>query len=164
MRLHVVPIQLPALRERGDDILAIARDFLRTCAKEEGKKFSSFSAEVEVLLARYRWPGNVRQLQNVIRNITVLHDDVEVRLEHLPPPLNTALSDTELTELVAAARPGAAADGATDLTVKPLAQVEREAIERAIAMAGGNIPRAAALLDVSPSTIYRKKQVWDSMD
>lgn len=163
-RLHVVPIQLPALRERGDDILAIARDFLRTCANEEGKKFSSFSAEVEVLLARYRWPGNVRQLQNVIRNITVLHDDVEVRLEHLPPPLNTALSDTELTELVAASRPGADNDAGTDLAVKPLAQVEREAIERAIAMADGNIPRAAALLDVSPSTIYRKKQVWDAMD
>ncbi len=92
-RLHVVPLHLPPLRARGDDILIIAHHFLTTYAKEEGKSFSEFSPEVEVMLRRYTWPGNVRQLQNVIRNITVLHDDSKVTRNHLPPPLNTVLSE-----------------------------------------------------------------------
>ncbi|MES9857096.1 MAG: sigma 54-interacting transcriptional regulator [Sedimenticola sp.] len=92
-RLHVVPLHLPPLRARGDDILIIAHHFLTTYAKEEGKSFSELSPEVEVMLRRYTWPGNVRQLQNVIRNITVLHDDSKVTRNHLPPPLNTVLSE-----------------------------------------------------------------------
>lgn len=164
-RLHVVPIQMPPLRERGDDVVNIARRFLLDFAAEEGKRFQRFEPEVEVVLARYEWPGNVRQLQNVIRNITVLHDDDTVRLEHLPPPLNEALgrsaSLTASRSLVPDAEPQIDGVG-QPASIRPLAQVEREAIEEAIAAADGNIPKAAALLQVSPSTIYRKKQVWDA--
>lgn len=160
-RLHVVPMHLPPLRERGDDITAIARHFLAKYAAEEGKGFHAYSPEVEVILNRYNWPGNVRQLQNVIRNIVVLHDDEMVRQYHLPPPLDNALDEQELSRL---AQPVPQNETAPliEQPVKPLATVEREAIERAIELCGGNIPRAAGLLEVSPSTIYRKKQTWES--
>ncbi len=160
-RLHVVPIQLPALRERGDDIMAIARHFLLSYTEEEGKPFRSFSPEVEVMLRRYAWPGNVRQLQNVIRNIVVLHSEEQVQTCHLPPPLDQVLNQHELSQLP---QPPSKPDqtAAAEQPIRPLATVERETIERAIAMCGGNIPKAAGLLEVSPSTIYRKKQAWES--
>ena len=87
-RLHVIPIPLPALRERGDDVLQIAREFLRQFAAEEGKAFVGFSHEAEQILRDYEWPGNVRQLQNVIRNIVVLHNGEQVLPAMLPAPLN----------------------------------------------------------------------------
>ena len=160
-RLHVVPLHLPPLRERSDDIMEIAEEFLTTYAKEESKGFKSFTPEVEVILRRYNWPGNVRQLQNVIRNIVVLHDDQNVTLAHLPTPLNISLNKNELSHLVQTKQAVESADCPQYEPIKPLAIVEREAIERAIDTCNGNIPKAAALLEVSPSTIYRKKQGWE---
>ena len=158
-RLHVVPLHLPPLRERGNDIMDIARHFLITYAQEEGKAFTDFTSEVEVILRRYNWPGNVRQLQNVIRNIVVLHDDKTVAQVHLPPPLNTSLNELEISHLLQPQQQTQATD--SHGPIKPLANVERDAIEQAIEICDGNIPKAAALLDVSPSTIYRKKQGWE---
>jgi len=158
-RLHVVPLHLPPLRERDNDIMDIARHFLITYAQEEGKAFTTFTPEVEVILRRYNWPGNVRQLQNVIRNIVVLHDDTIVTQAHLPPPLNTSLNELEISHLIQPQQPTQATD--SHGSIKPLANVERDAIEQAIKICDGNIPKAAALLDVSPSTIYRKKQGWE---
>ncbi len=159
-RLHVVPLHLPPLRERGDDIMKLAHNFLQTYAREEGKKFTKFSPEVEVILRRFNWPGNVRQLQNVIRNITVLHNDESVRHCHLPSPLNGTLNEQEISRLIQPP-PAEALQHPAALPVKSLANIEREAIERAIAACNGNIPQAAAMLEVSPSTIYRKKQAWE---
>ena len=160
-RLHVIPIHLPALRERKDDILPLARHFLASYTDEEGKSFRELDTEVEAVFLGYEWPGNVRQLQNVIRNIVVLHNGDRVTGEMLPPPLHN-LPKT-------AAKPAVSTPVAIPETVqsgsvsfKPLWLTEKEAIERAIEHCGGNIPRAAALLEVSPSTIYRKKQAWES--
>ncbi len=161
-RLHVVPLHLPPLRERGDDIMEIAQHFLITYAQEEGKGFAIFSPEVEVILRRYNWPGNVRQLQNVIRNIVVLHDEKTVTLAHIPAPLNTSLNKLEISHLAQPLQQMEATDNHMHTPIKPLAGVERDAIERAIKICDGNIPKAAALLEVSPSTIYRKKQGWKS--
>jgi two-component system repressor protein LuxO len=162
-RLHVVPIQLPPLRERGDDIVAIARHFLRTFAQEEGKPFHDLSPEVDFILRHYDWPGNVRQLQNVIRNIVVLHHAETVEKHHLPPPLDQVVaSHPSIAAAPAPAAAPAAADAPHTPTVRPLAVVEKEVIEQAIALCDGNIPKAASLLEVSPSTIYRKKQLWDA--
>lgn len=165
-RLHVVPIQLPPLRERGEDIIAIASNFLKKYAAEEGKRFRSFQPDVEVTLSHYRWPGNVRQLQNVIRNILVLHDDDNVQQCHLPPPLDNVFNDTHtpsnLQRIVACAENQRQEPLNSHHPIVPLLTVERETIERAINLCEGNIPKAAALLEVSPSTIYRKKQSWES--
>ncbi|MCP4077432.1 MAG: sigma-54-dependent Fis family transcriptional regulator [Gammaproteobacteria bacterium] len=160
-RLHVVPLDLPPLRDRGDDILELAKHFLITYAKEENKGFENFTPEVEVILRSYNWPGNVRQLQNVIHNIVVLHENKSVVLAHLPPPLNTSLNENEISQLIPTKQSTKTFEQPHLTPIRPLASVERETIEQAIELCEGNIPKAAALLEVSPSTIYRKKQGWD---
>ena len=131
-------------------------------AKEEDKVFKGFSPEVEVILRSYDWPGNVRQLQNVIRNIVVLHDGDLVEITQLPPPLNITNNNNEV---LLSTHQNNIANNNQEIpkrgTVVPLANVERNAIVHAINLCEGNIPKAAALLEVSPSTIYRKKQNWE---
>ena len=164
-RLQVIPIHLPPLNERGDDILEISQHLLEKFTREENKSFTGFSNEAAHIFRHYDWPGNVRQLQNVIRNIVVLHDNDMVLLEHLPHPLNSqphetpvdstnSQPETIISKSITEEKP------AEQSAIKPLALVEREAIEQAIAYCDGNIPKAAALLEVSPSTIYRKKSAW----
>ncbi len=83
-RLNVIQIHLPPLRERGDDIILLARKFLDRFNREEGKRFTQFSRETEQLLRAYSWPGNIRELQNIVRNVVVLHDDEIVIPSMLP--------------------------------------------------------------------------------
>ena len=156
-RLNVIPIHLPPLRERREDVLPLARHFLSRFGTEEGKIFSGLAPEVEAVLLAYDWPGNVRQLQNVIRNVVVLHRGGQISVDMLPAPLNAMKQPPALVPVTTSTAPAAPLDAAP---LKPLWLVEKEAIERAIAHCGGNIPRAAALLEVSPSTIYRKRQAW----
>ena len=86
-RLHVVPVELPPLRDRDDDVVLIARHFLTKFAQEDGKAFRGFTADAEEVLLKYRWPGNVRQLQNVMRSIVVLNDGEQVTAAMLPAEL-----------------------------------------------------------------------------
>jgi DNA-binding NtrC family response regulator len=163
-RLHVLNIMLPPLRERGSDILQLAEHFLEEYTREENKNFTGFSDETEHLLSTYAWPGNIRQLQNLIRNTVVMHSGPVVTPEMLPTqfsaslPTGTLPSAPSLSMLPSPALPKAVPEGA----IKPLAEVERDAIEAAIALCDGNIPRAAAALGVSPSTLYRKRQSWET--
>ncbi len=159
-RLNVVPIHLPPLRDRGDDIILLAQHFLTLYAEEDGKDFKHLSTEAEMCLRLFQWPGNVRQLQNVIRNIVVLNNDEIVKYEHLPPPLDTIPSRKQGVSNRSNTEPEPRVSISNADGIRPLAIVEREAIEQAIVYCDGNIPKAAALLDVSPSTIYRKKQAW----
>ncbi|MGE5152593.1 MAG: sigma-54-dependent transcriptional regulator [Bdellovibrio bacteriovorus] len=161
-RLHVIPIHLPPLRERPDDIGLLANHFLRTFAAEEGKGFRALAPEAEAVFLDYDWPGNIRQLQNVIRNVVVLHDGEQVTRAMLPAPLDGAVGGSRGV-LWDRARGGAPErDPMRERTILPLHVLEKEAIERAICLCEGNIPRAAALLEVSPSTLYRKRQAWGS--
>jgi two-component system repressor protein LuxO len=160
-RLNVVPIILPPLRDRNGDTLLLAAHFLKLYSEKEGKRFRGFSPEVESILAAYDWPGNVRQLQNAIHNITVLHDGEQVEAIHLPPPINDVYPKPE-EPAARPARPSQPPPGEPgESEIRPLADLEREAIERALAFCDDNVPRAAAMLQVHPSTIYRKKQSWD---
>jgi two-component system repressor protein LuxO len=158
-RLHVIPIHLPPLRERMDDILLLANHFLRKFAVEEGKSFRGFAPEVESVFMDYEWPGNIRQLQNVIRNVVVLYEGERVVAEMLPPPLNGILKTAP--PRLPSRGPTRGAEPQSE-SIRPLHVIEKEAIERAIELCDGNIPKAAALLEVSPSTIYRKRQAWQS--
>ncbi len=161
-RLHVIPVHLPRLRDRLDDILLLSNHFLRRFAAEEGKSFRELSPGVERLLLEYDWPGNIRQLQNVIRNVVVLYDGEQVTPEMLPPPVDRAGEGGSGRN--GSAHPVAVGGGSQDAreAIRPLHVVEKEAIERAIALCDGNIPRAAGLLEVSPSTLYRKRQAWQA--
>ncbi len=155
-RVHVVPVHLPPLRERRADILPIARHFLATFAREEEVGFRSFSAAAAARLEAYDWPGNVRQLQNVVRSALVLHQGRQVTEDMLsyrldgPCPARSSVNGNRTGQAISAT-------GA----VRPLRTVEREVIETAIARCGGNIVEAAKALEISPSTIYRKRSGWD---
>jgi two-component system repressor protein LuxO len=161
-RLHVIPIHLPALRERKEDILLLARHFLSSFSAEELKVFQGFAPDAEELFLAYDWPGNIRQLQNVIRNVVVLHNAEQITADMLPSPLNAGVPTREDGVSAAPAARILRPPPEGVASVKPLWLVEKEAIERAIDHCNGNIPRAAALLEVSPSTIYRKRQAWES--
>lgn len=169
-RLHVVPLELPPLRERDDDVLLIAREFLSRFSKEDGKAFSGFAPEVEAIFRAYAWPGNVRQLQNVIRNIVVLSAGPVVELSSLPRELQMGNSAprASLPGAIPAApavpppavQPAMAYPANLKTTIEPLETAIRRIIEDAVALCGGSIPRAAAALDVAPSTLYRRIQAW----
>ncbi len=170
-RLHVIPIHLPPLREREDDVLLIAQEFLVGFAAEEGKRFERFSPEVEIALQSYGWPGNVRELENVIRNIVVLNDGKVVLPEMLPQALEKLCAATRPpagghidmpAAAIPAPDPGAGSGAESEDTIRPLWRVEKEAIEQAIERCDGNIPRAAAMLGISASTVYRKRQAWEA--
>ncbi|MEM7016145.1 MAG: sigma-54 dependent transcriptional regulator [Pseudomonadota bacterium] len=168
-RLHVIPIYLPPLRERAQDVLMIARKFLGDYASEENKPFKQFSPEVEKVFLAYAWPGNVRQLQNIMRNVVVLNDAVSVTVDMLPPPLNnldvSAMKAKEDNESANGANDGqetGSSDGFNADVIRPLWEVERDVIEHAIKLCDDNIPKAAAQLEISASTIYRKRQSWQA--
>ena len=159
-RLHVIPLHLPPLRERGDDVLRIAEVFLQDFSREEGKRFLRFSEPARKALLSYPWPGNIRQLQNVIRQIVVLHDGTDVMFDMLPDALRSP-KDARGEPLVASVTSGEISLPVMDKSpVRPLSEVERTAILHAIEVCHGNIPQASRLLEVSPSTLYRKLQGW----
>lgn len=154
-RLYVVPVHMPPLRARGNDVIEIAETALARFAAEEGRVLRRLSDEVRDLFRHLPWPGNVRQLLNVMRNVAVLHDGPEVTLAMLPadlartrapapqpgPPVVTTATPV-LEELLAG---------------RTLAEIERLMIAGAVRRHGGSVPRAARELGVAPSTLYRKR-------
>jgi DNA-binding NtrC family response regulator len=158
-RLYVVPIHMPPLRERGEDIVEIAEAALFRFAQEEGRKFHGLDPSVRNLMLSLPWPGNVRQLLNVVRNVVVLNEGGWVTPDMLPPGLAAEgrPADPEPQPV-----PSSEAMTANSLLGLPLAEAERRLIEATLALHGGSIPKAARVLDVSPSTLYRKIEAWSA--
>jgi two-component system response regulator HydG len=138
-RLRVVELKVPPLRERRDDVLPLARLFLAESSARAGRKLAGFTPRAAHQLVRYGWPGNVRELENAVERAVVLAAGPRIDVGDLP-------------EEVGAARPVVTATGA----VRPLAALEREAIEAALAANGGNRARAAEQLGIGAATLYRK--------
>lgn len=191
-RLHVIPIELPPLRVRGKDVLLLANKLLKEYNREEGKQFKSFTTEAKKLLQSHDWPGNVRQLQNVIRQVVVLNSSDIVEASMLPslfksdPSCNQAPNKPVIASVNQASvldnhespaideQAGSESlhfgDSGTNKpetgepeAIIPLWLSEKQTIEAAIEQCDGNVPKAAALLDISASTIYRKRQGWDEL-
>ncbi|ENM5761690.1 sigma-54-dependent Fis family transcriptional regulator [Vibrio mimicus] len=198
-RVHVIPIEMPPLRERGTDIVVLANHFLTQYAKQDKKRFTEISRDAQKILKSYSWPGNVRQLQNVIRNIVVLNNEKTIKPEHLPnqilaknsvsgapiAPINVAAesivhkaaafheSESDLPFQTATPERFASSPAESvpresstpthnnPVIIRPMWQVEREAIQQAIDFCDGNVINAAVLLELSPSTVYRKKLAWE---
>ncbi|PCJ96207.1 MAG: sigma-54-dependent Fis family transcriptional regulator [Zetaproteobacteria bacterium] len=179
-RLHVLPIEMPPLRERDDDIIQIAEFFLKTHAAEENKNFKGFDEDVQSIFRIYDWPGNVRQLQNVVRNVVVLNDAETVSLNLLPAPLNninpasappirpkqTQLQSSSVIVQQSVTQKDSPDSllGKTPETLVRIEELERMAIENAIHVCDGNIPEVAHYLGVSAATIYRKKSAWEKVE
>ncbi len=178
-RLHVLPIHLPALRERDGDAVEIAGRTLREVAAEAGKRFRNLTPEASAAIAAYDWPGNVRELHSVIHEAVAAHDGMSLSLDMLPTFLRGSLesgkpeSPNEVTERDPAedAPPAEIQTVADDphedegpvLKVDigiTLADMERNFIEATIDACDGSLPRAAKMLGVSPSTLYRKRDSW----
>ena len=150
-RLHVLPLQMPPLRDRGHDIIDIAQTLLRRYAEEEHKLFTGMSEDAEKIFLGYNWPGNIRELQNIIRHIVVMHDGDLLTAQMLPSVMRESYDAGILSSAAPYERGG----------VRTLEETERDVIEDAIRRYRGNIQEAAAKLGISPSTIYRKKSLWD---
>lgn len=178
-RLHVVPIILPPLRDRGDDVLLIAKHFLKLFAHDDGKSFTGFAPDAERALMTYRWPGNVRQLQNLVRQMVVMNAGGVIDRAQLPAELATigqsaGPSGVHLTSKPTAPAipvyrevlPSAYPDHAlkTSADIQALDDVIRQTVNEAVEICGGSIPQAARALDVSPSTLYRRLQSWEMAD
>ena len=158
-RLYVVPIHMPPLRDRGQDIIEIAEAALTRFAQEEGRQFHGLDPSVRNLMQSLPWPGNVRQLLNVMRNVVVLNPGGWVTPEMLPPGLTDEDAASDAPALPTLASEALTAESLLGL---PLAEAERRLIEATLALHGGSIPKAARVLDVSPSTLYRKIEAWSA--
>lgn len=156
-RLQVLPIRLPPLRERLDDIPNLATTILKRLATETGKTFEALSKQSEARLVSYAWPGNVRQLENMLRWIATMLIGPDINVDII----NEAIGqfDSQPEDSRASGSPVSPSDVDVE-GVRPLWIVEKEAIQHAIDVSDGNINRAATLLEVAPSTIYRKVQAW----
>jgi two-component system, repressor protein LuxO len=161
-RLFVVPIHMPPLRDRGDDVIEIASAALARFAREEGRHFDGLDDDVKALFRRLPWPGNVRQVLNVIRNVVVLNDGGIVTPDMLPGEL---VQDIETAPHPRSApRPQPDTPSVDALVGKTLADIEKIVIEATLARHAGSVPKAARMLDVSPSTLYRKLESWHQGD
>jgi len=173
-RLHVVPIYLPRLKDREGDVIEIAEDLLQDLAREENKSFEHLSPDVKDLFLRLPWPGNVRQLLNVLRNVIVLHDAKTVELSMLPADIradplvsNLAAPPAVAREYASVGMPGQQSSleqAYSTLVGRTLEDIEKGVIEATISRCNGSIPSAAQMLGISPSTIYRKRESWTRKD
>ncbi len=139
-RLKVVELHVPALRERRDDILPLARVLLAEAALSMKRDITGLSPATAELLLRYDWPGNVRELQNIMHRAAALSLGERVEVEDLPAELRNAF-----TRAVA-----------TSGAVRPLEEVEREYILSALEVNSGNQTRTAQQLGIGTATLYRK--------
>ncbi|MCC6350785.1 MAG: sigma-54-dependent Fis family transcriptional regulator [Candidatus Eisenbacteria bacterium] len=146
-RLKVVSITLPPLRERGEDVLMLARHFMREFSRKFQKSFDDFTPEARRVLLEYPWPGNVRELRNLIERVVLLEEGQQIDSEHFPPELlgrRTAPASTA----VAAVR--------DVLGLPTLAQIEADHISEVLRMTSGNKSRAARILGISRQGLIEK--------
>ncbi len=147
-RLNVVPLRIPPLRERREDIPLLAKYFLQRMSAKNEKIFLDFAPQVMDALISHDWPGNVRELENVIERVVVLHNDTRVKMAHLPPVIKDATK-----KAVAAAEDLPQAE---EGKIIPLELVEKYAIESALRGCMGNVAEAARKLRIGQATLYRK--------
>ena len=174
-RLNVFPVFVPPLRERREDIPALAQYFVTRFTAEENKQVAGFTAEALELLDSYDWPGNVRQLENTIFRAVVLCDEERLDIADFPqiasalgvtPRERKAAPSTTVSELLSQPRPtpplSRAGDpygiSATDVSghMRKLEEIEAEIIRKAIERYDGRMSEVARRLGIGRSTLYRK--------
>ncbi|GAB6063011.1 sigma-54-dependent transcriptional regulator [Deferrisoma palaeochoriense] len=144
-RLSVIPVLVPPLRERREDIPLLVNRFLERFAQETGKPVTGVSAEGMEMLLRYGWPGNVRELENVIERAVVMADGTAIEANHLSPWIQEGQDGLF------------PAIGPDEYSIKKVvARVEEELIRRALRKTRGNRSRASRLLEISHRTLLYK--------
>ncbi len=145
-RLNVVPILVPPLRERRDDIPVLATQFLRQSAARHRKEVARFSPSALEALMLHDWPGNVRQLENLVERLVILSSSPEIDAALLPEEVRTERPDV----VVPAAGPQ------PEQVCTRMDELEKQAVHQALRQARGNVRQAARLLGVGQATMYRK--------
>jgi len=140
-RLNVVPIRLPPLRERGDDIPLLAERFLSEFTAQHRREPKDVSRDAMRLLRLYAWPGNIRQLRNLMERLVITVRDSDIHPEHLPEEIQASKEDAR-TMLVALG--------------SSLRDIERETIRRTLAEVTNHREKAAKLLGISPRALQYK--------
>ncbi len=171
-RLNVLPIRVPSLRERREDIEALADALGEDIARRSGMPHKLLSTEALDWLARQPWPGNIRELRNVLEQASLMSDepllgppDFEAALRpvagSVPTPTAPRRSEAGLTQQP----PLAAADPAQPLRPLPelIAQLERDAIAQALNLTGGNRVATARLLQISRASLYERLTRWPEL-
>ncbi len=166
-RLNTITIKLPPLHERDEDVQFLAKTFLKKYSNIEQKKFKDFTPKAKQILTEYEWPGNIRQLKNVIHNIVLLNEGTIVTSEILLAKLESELfyNPTNKTEeFTVIEQPNNDLEPISPDTVedsiRPLHEIEKEMIMKAINICG-NVVKAAELLGISKSNIYKKRKAWN---
>jgi len=143
-RLNVVPVLIPPLRERREDIALLAHHFLAVYGTKYGKTISSISGKALDLLRAYSWPGNVRELENVMERAIIVADEDELQPAHLP---RLSASGQEPME--------------SEDVLMSLEEMEKRLIVRGLRHTGGHKGRTAELLGISPVSLWRKIKKYD---
>ena len=147
-RLNVVPLFIPPLRDRQEDILPLAIDMVRWFNRELKKSFVGFTPEAAELLERYSWPGNIRELKNVIERTMILALDTNIDVAALPEEIR----DHERTEL----EPIMDGDSFTGDMLVSLRELEEDYIHKVLAATGNNKTQAAKILGIHPTSLMRR--------
>ena len=149
-RLNVIPLDVPPLRERSNDIPRLVRHFLQEFSREYGQKTKAIEDEAIAQFVRYPWPGNVRELRNIIERLIIMAPGPVLTLRDVPPPVSSS-----------PAGPGAASPliraGYDHAALKDArAEFEREFITRKLKENGGNVSKTADAIGVERSNLHRK--------
>ena len=139
-RISTIKVRVPPLRDRGDDLILLAKTFLQRYAGKYDKPIQDISPAGLALLSRYDWPGNVRELESVIERAVLFCQETTVTPEHLPDHVNGKQTNSFRCEIP------------PFLTME---EIEREAIEQTLERTGGNIKRTAEILNLHRPTLYR---------
>ncbi|MCX7991983.1 MAG: hypothetical protein N2999_08160, partial [Proteobacteria bacterium] len=149
-RLKVVEIKVPPLRERKEDIMLLAKYFLINFNEHYEKKIKGFTSSAEKVLLEYDYPGNVRELRNIIEKICLLEDTEIIDVEHLPVELSKKISNIDQLNYSDVYKIG---------LEKYIENIEKTIIKDALAKCGGNKSETAKLLSIDRSTLrYKIKQ------
>jgi DNA-binding NtrC family response regulator len=157
-RLHVVPIYIPPLRSRPEDIPALANRFLRLAAERHERVVESFSDGAMRVLQQHDWPGNVRQLENTVERLVIFARGRIVQADHIPADDHLVSAYAERRRILSGQ---AAAKGNRDavdpfISLTPIERHERGAIVDALRRVDGHVVDAARLLGLGQATVYRK--------
>ncbi|WP_437188176.1 sigma-54-dependent transcriptional regulator [Planctomicrobium sp. SH668] len=152
-RLSVVTIYLPPLRDRREDIPLLLDHFLKEFCKRNGREVEGITRAARQVLMSFDWPGNIRQLRNVVEGMLALDTDGKLDLDDLP---------TELAAIAGRVSDGSGIGSGADVLVgRPLVEVEKFYIARALELTGGRREETAAMLDIGERTLYRKIKEFD---
>jgi DNA-binding NtrC family response regulator len=155
-RLNVLPIKLPPLRERPDDIVSLAEALLEDIGRRSGLATRSLAPDAIEQLAREPWPGNIRELRNVLEQAALMHDELVLHAAHFAAP-------TACTQAAPATPPAPPKDLLQPLPDQ-VAALERAAIAAALRATGGNRLAAAKMLRMSRAALYDRLARYPELD